>query len=155
MTTKVCSQCGHEKDTTLFRKHPRQGTQPYCLECQRTRSKQWYADNKKKQQDNVQRNRVSFQQTITAWKQTLKCACCSESDVSCLDLHHKDEATKDYTIAKIKNRVSWTILAREINKCIVLCSNCHRKTHAGKIDVTDIPLIEISAEQLKQHRPRG
>jgi hypothetical protein len=45
-----------------------------------------------------------------------------------LDLHHTDK--KDKTIAEMcTDAVSMRRLKKEIRKCVVLCSNCHRVTH--------------------------
>lgn len=46
-----------------------------------------------------------------------------------LDFHHLNTNEKEYDIAEIKNNIKRTI--KEINKCCVLCSNCHRRHHAG------------------------
>ena len=44
------------------------------------------------------------------------------------DLHHVDPSTKDHSIAKIMRR-RWEVIKEEADKCILLCSNCHRKVH--------------------------
>lgn len=62
----------------------------------------------------------------------LACAICGESDKSCLDFHHRDPKTKDKELRGMFGR-EWgkgRILA-EVEKCDVLCSNCHRKLHAS------------------------
>ena len=65
-------------------------------------------------------------------KKSLRCELCLESCVVCLDFHHKDPSVKDRGVSEIVSR-GWSkkrILA-EVSKCVVLCSNCHRKVHAG------------------------
>ena len=60
------------------------------------------------------------------------CNHCGEhfyNDPECLDFHHIDPKTKDVSVARIW-RTSLKQLDKmieEIKKCIVLCSNCHRK----------------------------
>jgi hypothetical protein len=60
------------------------------------------------------------------------CAICPEKDPSCLDAHHLDPATKLFSLGRY-NSASRAKTAAELAKCICLCSNCHRKFHAGKI----------------------
>ena len=62
------------------------------------------------------------------------CSICKESSRCCLDFHHVDPKTKIDTVAMTvrENRSSERIL-NEMMKCAVVCSNCHRKIHAGKI----------------------
>lgn len=69
-------------------------------------------------------------QWLSDFKKTLVCAC-GETDPACLDFHHRDPTQKQrrmrdwtkYSLAKIKE---------EIKKCEPMCSNCHRKGHAGR-----------------------
>ena len=46
-----------------------------------------------------------------------------------LVFHHLDPAQKDFTISG-KNIKSWTRMQVELDKCILLCSNCHVEEHA-------------------------
>jgi len=60
--------------------------------------------------------------------QKVKCSRCSETHVACLEFHHLDPNEKEFVIAKACQKSLKTIQA-EIAKCIVICSNCHRKLH--------------------------
>jgi len=47
-----------------------------------------------------------------------------------LDFHHLDESTKLFNIRDPKARtMALSKLIEELNKCIVVCSNCHREIH--------------------------
>ena len=63
-------------------------------------------------------------------KSCMICAHCGEKDPICLEFHHKDPAEKDLDIAVGMGRWSQKRLEQEIGKCMVLCSNCHKKEHA-------------------------
>ena len=58
------------------------------------------------------------------------CDKCTESNPVCLDFHHRDQHKKERKISDLINRKSSKkhILA-EIEKCDLLCANCHRKQH--------------------------
>jgi hypothetical protein len=45
-----------------------------------------------------------------------------------LDAHHLDELTKDFNISGAHCK-SWKTIVKELEKCILLCSNCHRERH--------------------------
>lgn len=52
-----------------------------------------------------------------------------------LDFHHLDPASKSFNISG--GTKSFESLREELDKCILVCSNCHREIHAGFIDVYD------------------
>jgi predicted HNH restriction endonuclease len=58
-----------------------------------------------------------------------KCAHCNNSypDVA-YDFHHLDPSTKEVW-TNLRNR-SYKSALKEVDKCILLCSNCHRIEHA-------------------------
>lgn len=45
-----------------------------------------------------------------------------------MDFHHIDSATKDFNISA---RLTWDAIVRELGKCVLLCSRCHREVHDG------------------------
>ena len=59
---------------------------------------------------------------------------CGETEPVCLDFHHIDPNEKDFTIGKHRNK-SKENLMKEIEKCVCICANCHRKIHAGIINL--------------------
>ena len=87
---------------------------------------------KKKQYylDKAAERRKKVRQEFEQFKSTLKCEKCGESHIACLDFHHKDPQEKDIEISHAVGR-SWGVgkLKKEIDKCVILCSNCHRKLH--------------------------
>jgi len=76
---------------------------------------------------NILRNKkTSF---ISEYKKNHSCLCCGESDNSCLDFHHKNTVEKSFNIGRDGRDRSILRIMLEIDKCIILCSNCHRKIH--------------------------
>lgn len=64
------------------------------------------------------------------------CVLCGESDPACLDAHHVNPSSKQFTIgAMASESFGPERIARELRKCACLCANCHRKVHAGRITV--------------------
>ena len=61
-----------------------------------------------------------------------KCVDCGlQTDfMSVYDFHHKDADTKNDGITALLSRYrSWEIVQAELDKCILLCANCHRIRH--------------------------
>ena len=66
-----------------------------------------------------------------------KCKCCGYDKFPCsLDIHHKDPLQKDPNF-KHKRGWSWDRLKEELEKCILLCRNCHTAFHSGFIKEED------------------
>jgi hypothetical protein len=62
------------------------------------------------------------------------CSLCSEKEACCLSSHHLDPSTKEFMIGDmISRRMTPAKISKELEKCICVCENCHRKIHAGKI----------------------
>jgi hypothetical protein len=45
------------------------------------------------------------------------------------DFHHIDPSEKERKAAEMLAN-SWTIIQKELDKCVLLCGNCHRTEHA-------------------------
>lgn len=65
-----------------------------------------------------------------------KGGCCSRcgynKSVAALEFHHKDPTQKDFGIASKGYTRSWEKVKIELDKCIMLCANCHREIHDEK-----------------------
>lgn len=58
-----------------------------------------------------------------------KCVKCGYNKyVGALEFHHVD-GNKDFGIAAKGYTRSWEKIKKELDKCILLCSNCHREIH--------------------------
>ena len=63
-------------------------------------------------------------------KEQLGCAKCGEIRPYVLDFHHLDPSEKENTVSRlITNTSNIESVKKEIAKCVVLCSNCHREFH--------------------------
>lgn len=61
-----------------------------------------------------------------------KCQCCGyDKYIGALEFHHVDPSQKDFSIASKGYTHSWDKVRQEIEKCVLVCANCHREIHAG------------------------
>jgi hypothetical protein len=106
-----------------------QWKQEHVEEMRAYRRKHYY-ENKEQYLKCVKQRRRDLKAFITALKKTLKCSRCPEGDFRCLDFHHVNPCEKEIAISQIY-RLGWSKerLISEVEKCIVLYSNCHRKEH--------------------------
>ena len=57
-----------------------------------------------------------------------KCELCGyDKNISALEFHHVDSTQKDFGISTT-HRV-WELVKSELDKCMLLCANCHREIH--------------------------
>lgn len=107
----ICKQCGEEY---IFKSNSKV-TKTRCIKC----------FNKRKRSAN-KRRAVELKGG--------KCQLCGYNKYDgALSFHHVDSNEKSYNL---KGSVSWAKFESEINKCILLCFNCHQEVHG---DVTKIP----------------
>jgi hypothetical protein len=66
------------------------------------------------------------------------CVCCGYNKCDdCLDLHHINPKEKDISFGGIRaNPKNWSLIVKELRKCVLVCANCHREIHNG---VTNLP----------------
>jgi len=68
------------------------------------------------------------QKKLVEYKKTIKCKECGIRDHRVIDFHHIRD--KEFAISNMVYRgYSWKRIQKEIDKCIPLCSNCHRIEH--------------------------
>lgn len=65
-----------------------------------------------------------------------KCIVCGYARLSgALELHHLDPSKKDFGLSVRGLTRSWEKIKGELDKCVLLCANCHREIHGGLIDL--------------------
>ena len=66
-----------------------------------------------------------------------KCIVCSYNKyIGSLDFHHLDPSQKEFNIARLKG-YKLSTLTNELDKCVLLCKNCHSEFHHGLIDLKE------------------
>ncbi len=61
-----------------------------------------------------------------------KCKICDyQKALGVLDFHHLDEGSKTTNVSDMLGRKGIAAMKAEADKCVLLCSNCHREVHLG------------------------
>ena len=60
-----------------------------------------------------------------------KCCICGENNNCCLEFHHMKD--KVYNISQAVKYLKTGLFIKELDKCVCICSNCHKKLHSGII----------------------
>lgn len=101
-------------------------------DAQRQYDRDWWAKQTRENKLRVQSLKVERKKRIAAaiaqYKRGKSCGC-GENHPACLDFHHVGD-DKEITVSNaVKDGWSIERVMREIQKCILLCANCHRKLH--------------------------
>lgn len=92
-----------------------------CANCHRKLHK----DDEARTTTNLKR--IRNREFLNEFKSNHPCVECGESEIVCLDLHHLRD--KAMMVSEAVLHCGLDTLKAEIDKCKVLCANCHRKTH--------------------------
>ena len=135
MRVRICRKCGLEKAVEEFPwKNQKKGKRhAVCKSCTAVRSNQWYYANKQHHVQNVMKHtRISRQKLkdyVDDYLSGNPCVVCGETDPVVLEFDHI--YGKDAAIASlIRLNVPLSRLQEEIEKCQVLCVNCHKRKTA-------------------------
>lgn len=117
METKICTKCKKELPIDQFNwRSKAKGTRrSECKFCHSNYMKQKYQEKK-----NI----------VQELKSQCSCVKCGDSRGYVLDYHHINPEEKEENISRLtSNTSSLESVYKEIQKCIVLCANCHREFH--------------------------
>lgn len=78
--------------------------------------------------DSVTKRRKKLRQMIVEYKGGECVNCGYDKFYGALELHHLDPNEKDFDFTK-KQTASFEKIKKEADKCILLCSNCHKEEH--------------------------
>ena len=92
----------------------------------------WHEKNKDKRKVYLREKYLKDKRWFKEYLSQQKCSHCGLNNPDCLDFHHVNfgpNGNKEQSVAQMLCYSKKRIFA-EIEKCIVLCANCHRKKHA-------------------------
>lgn len=73
--------------------------------------------------------RVRVAEFLDEYKHNHPCADCGETDPVVLEFHHVAEKSENIA-DMVRRQFSIAKISAELEKCITLCANCHRRRHA-------------------------
>ncbi len=98
-----------------------------------------YADRAVYMRAAVSKRRKKLREMAREYKGN-KCAICGYSKCSrALSFHHLDPKKKDFGLSTRGLTRSWEKIKLEIEKCILLCANCHMEVHDH---ITQLPSVK-------------
>jgi 5-methylcytosine-specific restriction endonuclease McrA len=94
----------------------------------------------------VQKRREKVRLMAVAYKGGCCQVCGYDRCIEALEFHHLDPMQKDFGISHKGYTRSWVKVKEEADKCILLCANCHREVHAGKLQLPQVTVVEKLGE---------
>lgn len=131
---KKCPGCkdGKEKDESEFSKNASRedGLQRYCKRCQSGKTKKHYGENRSYYVDKAKKTAAELKQFVDELKKGPCKDCGNRFNPWQMDFDHRDRSTKGGNISRLLKYGKKKLLA-ELEKCDLVCANCHRnRTHA-------------------------
>ena len=84
---------------------------------------------KKKRYERRHIYQVKVLEKFWAFMINKRCMDCGESDINVLDFHHQDGRSDNHYISQLIHILTWPRLSKEIEKCDIVCANCHKLRH--------------------------
>jgi len=129
---KKCKECQINKEIDDKNFHKRKGSKDgydsYCLICRRKRNLSNYHKNQQNWRNTHTKTRLEKKEKIQEIKKTKFCLKCGEKRHYVLDFHHTEPKNKTFQISQGEGR-GWKAIEEEMDKCLVLCKNCHAEFH--------------------------
>lgn len=128
-----CNQLKNENDFAgPYSSRPRKDA--YCRPCRSEYHREYYLANRPEVlRRNGSRKKEERRRRVTEILEYLKahpCVDCGETDPIVLEFDHLGD--KSFTVADGMKDKSWAAVLREIEKCEVVCVNCHRRRTASR-----------------------
>lgn len=118
---KLCPKCNIEQSiNNFYSRRGKQGSAAYCKSCSRIQTSE---------------RQISLKQKCVEYKGGKCIVCKYDKYIGALEFHHIDPTIKEFTLAKRKCHPFDDLIRQELDKCVLLCANCHREVHANLIDL--------------------
>jgi hypothetical protein len=130
---RVCRDCNQLKMCKWSSSFTQTGVPEYKTRCNDCHN-QYLSDLRK-----AQRPLVTSQALDRKFIAKKKCVdylggqcvrCGYDRRIKAMTFHHRDPALKGFTVSQMLDR-SWTVLVAELDKCDLMCFNCHMEEHCS------------------------
>jgi hypothetical protein len=128
---RKCYRCGELKpvDEFAWRRKARGQRDSFCRPCRSAYGKEHYAANRQRYIDQAavvkQRVRLERTQYLIDYFVSHPCVDCGGTDPIVLEFDHLRD--KHFDISPSLHGRKWQTILDEIEKCDVVCANCHRR----------------------------
>ncbi len=140
---KVCTKCGESKsESEYFIRSKKTGhLHAQCKTCYKSHRTSYYTEHYKLYGETYRQRaivrRANIKTTMRAkmldYLKDKSCVICGENDIRTFEFDHLDPKTKSFSITRgINHGPTWEVVMSEINKCRILCANCHKKHTASQ-----------------------
>ena len=128
---KRCYNCGQTKENSFFAKNKsrKDGLQSKCRDCDNRRNREYFKENRSSiilkirgvKSKHLERNR----EFIINYLKENSCVDCGNTDIRVLEFDHQH--SKKYLVSRmVSSGYSLKTIKNEIEKCEVVCANCHK-----------------------------
>jgi len=118
-----------------------------CRPCHAEYHREHYLANKERYVDQARERKQLLNRVRTAYLldffSSNPCADCGESDPVVLEFDHLDAMSKRFAIGNALAYRSWKAIREEMDKCEVVCANCHRRRTARRRGSMRVLLTEL------------
>ena len=143
-------------DEFAWRRRRRAQRDTFCRSCRSAYGKEHYAANKQRYIDQAQaiKRRLALERTqyLLDYFSLYPCVDCGERDPVVLEFDHLRD--KRFTIGSALRSRSWQSILAEIQKCDVVCANCHRRRTFGRMGSVRAVLARELVEAGDENRTR-
>ena len=135
-TVRRCGRCGQEKpvDEFAWRRRAKGERHNYCRPCQAEYRREHYLANRTKYIARSRERKTELALERTRWLVQYfgrnPCVDCGETDPVVLEFDHLRD--KAFSVGGKLTNWPWETILAEIEKCEVVCANCHRRRTARR-----------------------
>lgn len=134
MEKKVCTKCKIEKETCEFfwKNKVKNKLHSQCKQCYKENRNgeehylkyrtEYIERNSKRRETKKKENRLE----LLEYLKINHCIDCGEGNPITLEFDHRDDSNKKIGISDMISSYNWETIKKEIDKCDVRCSNCHK-----------------------------
>ncbi|MFA6995247.1 MAG: hypothetical protein WC249_02430 [Patescibacteria group bacterium] len=106
------------------------------------KDKRKYSDRAEYLKKAVDKRRKSTRQMAIKYKSDRCFVCGYNKCLKALEFHHREPGKKDFGISAKGYTRSWKVIRKELDKCVLLCANCHREVHEGSTQLPQVIEVE-------------